>query len=522
MKAPAVSERLSDALNPIVVKELRQAVQSRFVTAVLLLFLLLQVGVIGIYLIGTGIKGGMEKQAEISAGSEVFVILQAFLLGTCMLFMPAYAGVRLAAERSDVNVDLLFITTLKPRSIIAGKFLATMTLTVLIFCTCLPFLTFTYLLRGLDVPTIFMVVVLDFFVVAVSVQLAILVAAVPTNVIFKVVLALMLFGGLVIVFACSTSVAYELLRGGTSARDFWGWAAASAAAGLVFVGLFFVWSVALTTPASANRSLPVRLYMVGAWLASAAVFAALDLGFYAECPGLFWLCLQVVVFGLGLLVAVNEREQWGPRVARRIPRNWLLRLPAFVLYSGAAGGVLFCAAMLGLSFLALWGWERFVQSTWPGLTRKPWGPRFWEILGLISLYLFAYGLTAVLVRRVPAFRIRPGYTWIVVLGLLVGLCVLPLLFVFLVYIYPGRPYNEYYRWFLNDPIVAAGDSDHTHEFFLFAAGWAGLAFVLNLPWFWRQLRAFRPYAGTTPASALAGAALVVDGEETKVAARPPA
>src|SRR5262249_44895141 len=51
MKSLGILAWLDDGLNPIVVKELRQAVRSRFVVAVLLLFLLLQVLYIGVYLV---------------------------------------------------------------------------------------------------------------------------------------------------------------------------------------------------------------------------------------------------------------------------------------------------------------------------------------------------------------------------------------------------------------------------------------------------------------------------------------
>ena len=45
---------LSDRINPIVVKELRQAVQSRFVIAALLTLLLVQLVAIGIYILASG------------------------------------------------------------------------------------------------------------------------------------------------------------------------------------------------------------------------------------------------------------------------------------------------------------------------------------------------------------------------------------------------------------------------------------------------------------------------------------
>src|SRR5215475_10089115 len=118
----------SDRINPIVVKELRQAVQSRIVIAALLTLLSVQLVAIGIYILASGVTSfGAD------AGRQVFLMLFGILQVIGTLFVPLYTGARLAAERSDANVDLLFITTIKPRSVIAGKMVAAMTLTALIY-----------------------------------------------------------------------------------------------------------------------------------------------------------------------------------------------------------------------------------------------------------------------------------------------------------------------------------------------------------------------------------------------------
>ncbi len=48
----------------------------------------------------------------------MFTFVQGILLGTCLVIIPAMTGVRLAVERSDVNVDLLFISSLSPRAVL--------------------------------------------------------------------------------------------------------------------------------------------------------------------------------------------------------------------------------------------------------------------------------------------------------------------------------------------------------------------------------------------------------------------
>jgi hypothetical protein len=54
-----------------------------------------------------------------------------------------------------------------------------------------------------------------------------------------------------------------------------------------------------------------------------------------------WGMVGCILFSLQFAISVCERDGWGARVARRIPRSPLLRVPAFIFYSGAAGGIAF-------------------------------------------------------------------------------------------------------------------------------------------------------------------------------------
>jgi len=52
---------------------------------------------------------------------------------------------------------------------------------------------------------------------------------------------------------------------------------------------------------------------------------------------------------------VNERDQWGPRMTRAIPRRWWLTGGrCFLFYSGALGGVLFSLVALWRDGLGVW------------------------------------------------------------------------------------------------------------------------------------------------------------------------
>src|SRR3954470_18053013 len=171
--------RLGDRVNPIVVKETRQAVNSRLVATFLLLFLAVQL--VAMLLMITSREFTNPDDINLRAGRDMFTFVQGILLGTCMVLIPSMTGVRLAVERSDVNVDLLFISSLTPRAVISGKLFAAAALALLIFSACAPFMTFAYVMRGLDVPTIMVVLVADYLTVLLTTALALFLASVPAN-----------------------------------------------------------------------------------------------------------------------------------------------------------------------------------------------------------------------------------------------------------------------------------------------------------------------------------------------------
>ena len=523
MKALGIRERLDDALNPIVVKELRQAVQSNFVVAVLLLFLLIQLVIIGIYLVAMGLSGQLQSlDAEI--GRSVFWILQVILMITCLLFLPAYTGLRLAAERSDTNVDLLFVTTLRPRAIIWGKFVAAVVIGVLIFSACTPFMVFTYLLRGIEAPSIVLVVGIDFLVVLALVQLAIFFAVIPANWVLKGLIGLVALGTLVFTIGMTLSGTWALIYFGVGtileSRQGWVPFMCMVGMGLAGMSLFYAWSVALINPPSSNRGLGIRLTMLGIWLATGVLFGAAQLLLPDyQVPVNIWVGLMGGLSCLAMIIAINERERWTPRVARTIPRRWWLRPPAFLLYSGAAGGVLFALALFGLTCLVLQGWQTLYLDQGLGDARDfrvIWeGPTFKTIASFV-LYTYAYALAAIFVRRL--LKIKAIFTWIVMV-LLVGLgSAVPFLAAFL-FLYRDWSFHQHYYVLLSNPFTAAyaiGERRFTHsaDFFLFAAIMAAVVSLVNLFWFVRQISAFRPYR--RPTTTMDPAALAVSAAQMDV------
>ncbi len=204
MAKGTIGGRLADLINPIAVKEMRQAVKSKLVAWVLMLFLLVQLVVIAVVLVFS------EEFDNFNAGPGVFMTILGVLLGTCLLFLPAITALRLASERSDSNIDLLFITTLRPRHIMWGKLVAATILTLLFFSACLPFMTLTYLFRGLDLPSMFVLLGLDFLVVMLCIQGAILLAACPGKLVARGIRFLFGLGLLMFAFRMTISISASM------------------------------------------------------------------------------------------------------------------------------------------------------------------------------------------------------------------------------------------------------------------------------------------------------------------------
>lgn len=514
-------DRISDTLNPIVVKELRQAVNSNFLVVTLVLFLGLQLLVVGLFLTNESMA------SSFNAGRDSFSALLFILLVICLLFVPAYTGIRLATERSIENVDLLFITNLRPWSIIWGKFLAAIVLTVLLFSAGMPFISFTYLLRGIDLPSIFSFMVINFIVVAAGIQCAILIGALPVKWVFKLILGMLWLGCLIVVALSLFGQAVlpgGLLDLGIASRigswQFWGISLCVLVGGLTIMGILTLLAAVAISPLSANRALPVRIFCTVAWLITGVGAAVWSYASNSIVPIGGWVFLHVVLHSIGLFFAISERENVGMRIRRRIPRLWLLRPFAFLFYSGAAGGVVWSSVMMILTFIFIAAWSNIFpfmgfptnlqEILWRlsieiafflsgalgshlirhGLHIVDFNLLFFA-LPVFALYTFSYALGASLVRRCfVANRVSSCHTWAIGLVLIgFSTTIVPIILFF----YFG---TLNVKCFIASPIAPFLYLDLHHDLMdksaVVAVGSAVLVGVLSIPWFVRQYSNFQP------------------------------
>ncbi len=486
-----VLENVSNTLNPIVIKELRQAVKGRFLAAVLLIFLGIQLLTIGLFLTNDSVSWSFD------AGRNIFKTLASMLLVTCLILVPAYTGLRLAMERADGNVDLLFISTLRPRSIIWGKFFAALVFSALLYSVCMPFITLTYLLRGIDLPSIFVMLALNFLVIAVAIQCTILLGCLPANRVFKIILGLgwfLLITGYIPFHIAFTTVipGVNLLdRGIGSQIGSWRFLAISSGvliAGVAFIGLLARLATALISPLSANRALPVRTYVIVVWIVtgiSAAVWTAVTAN---GTPITVWTFVHIILQCIGFFIAVSERESLGQRVRQSIPRTRVLRPLAFLFFSGAGGGVMWSSLMIILNLLFAAVLSSVYTHAWSGNDLED----FMTCMAALGMLSLSYAMVASLIRRrFLANRVTGGYTWLISLVLMgCATTILPLILFLL-----SGTWDK--GWLIGSPIgpivfSANGDSDLLTESAQLAAAFAVFVSALNLPWFIKQIINFHP------------------------------
>lgn len=478
-------------LNPILVKELRQAVRSWAVTGVLLLFLTVLFIISLIFLVFQS----FDVNPDVQLGGQMFPWFASILAVASVLFIPLYMGIRVAAERQDNNPDLFYVSTLSPARIILGKFLCGAYMAILFFSACMPFMAFTNILRGVDLPTIFYILLHLFLVVCAVNMIAIFLACIPASRPFRVLFALI---GLIASFYLVVPVIYFSLSAlhsgiGTTmgGRDFWAGTLTEIAIGAAVTGLFYVMAVALVSPPSSNRALPVRIYISIIWFLTGSFCVAwVTKAAHVYLVAYFvysWIIPMFILLLASLVVVVSNCDVLSHRVRRAIPHSQWKRLLAFPMFNGAAGGLVWVGLMMCATFLVFVFFFPNVAHTGNTLLS----------LGAVATYTFDYALTGLFIQRtfLPS---RPAKLTGLIAAIFAGACCLmPSIVLFFLNrltwtsiegLELGNAFN----------VFSMRDDTPLIEHVYFSLGWLALMALLNGPWFMRQLKNFAPPSRETP------------------------
>ncbi len=474
----------------MLVKELRQAVRNRTVTGALLMLL----GALLLVSVGVVVSQHFAVDDYLSLGAVVFNIYLVILTGTSFLFIPIYCGARLVGERDPANLDMLYATTLTPGAIIRGKFLSGAYLALLFFSVCMPFMAFTYLLRGVDLPTIFLILSCLYALVCGAIMVAIFVACLPVSKVFKIGVALFaVWNGLTPVVPL---MFFPWLNAGMGMRfgtgEFWIGLFTAGAVAMAFFGLLYFGSVALVSPASANRALPLRLYATIIWALGAAI-SMFWVGRKADVELILpWAITTFFLMVLALLVLVSQKDQLSLRVRRDIPAAGPKRALAFLFFNGAAGGLLWAMLILGLTYAVtgvflLSGPARAASSSIMSFQEAN---RFLLKSGAVLAYALAYTLMGLFLHR-KFLPNRAPKTAALFVMLILGAAILPYTVLFFLNRLSLESFRELQLGNVFN-VFSIEDDAHLSAHLTFAAAWLGVAALLNLKWFVAQVRNFYP------------------------------
>lgn len=336
-------ETASERLNPILVKETRQALKSKQFALWFLLLLaacwVITIG--GIAWVGPGVR--------YAASGGVLFLAYYFVLCVALLVVAPFSAFRsLAAEQEDNTRDVLMVSALSPTQMINGK-LGSAVLQMVVYLSALtPCLAFTYLLRGIDLLTIVFLPALAFVESIGLCLLGLLLASASRQRFAQVLTSVALVATLMLAVFLTYSAAMALLAdGGAVYRDpvFWATTAFVLTFYLCAGLLMYHGAAALNSFASANRSTALRRvllltqacfigWVAGIWFDTGAESEGLVPSFLVAM--LYW-----AVAGAALTAEGPIRSE---RVRRTLPATGFGRTFATWFNPGPGTGYLFVVA----------------------------------------------------------------------------------------------------------------------------------------------------------------------------------
>lgn len=401
---------IGDALNPLLVKDFRQAVRSRYLEISLCAILGLQ-----LFVLWTTLG---EQEFGIGRGLQAFNNITSMLVFVVLLGIPISLSSRIAKEKADNRVDLIGITTLTPTKLVAGWLQNGMAQLAMLLSTSLPFLVFTYILRGVDLVSIGLSVVMLFLVGSAAILVGIFLISVPgPNALRKFVAA---WGYLGLAFVAVMVSSVMRFQGGFPWRLMFGslpvtlsgWTQAGLIAGGVILTLLclaqvFSLAVACNSSPRSNRAPLSRIIFLIIWLVSLAMALGSVSAFSNLVPMYLWAIGMQSPLGFAAMVSICERDSLGPRVRRQVPASVPLRPLVFPFFSGAGSGIVYTGILIVLTTII----TLQVESLFPAMTLPEEFKVLIELVEALPMGFAVAMLPAMAIRRF--LGISTGWTWLI-------------------------------------------------------------------------------------------------------------
>lgn len=419
-------ETAGEYLNPILVKETRQALKSRqfAVTFALVLLTSWIWSLLAIYFRYPGILYSPD-------GPFLMVGYLDILLFPLVVIIPFSAFRSLASEREDGTFELLSISTLSPRQIIIGKLISSIVQMLVYLSALAPCLAFTYLLRGIDIVTIAYVLLCAFLASVLLSGVGLVLACVTRQRHWQSALSVIVILLFIFLFVIGLITSYASVYEDASWReydnpDFWAITVALFSVYASYLYLIIELASAQITFESENRSAGIRRGLLFQHFLAIGWFGYLAIRYPREeefmMAMITILCLHWFIMGAFIN---GESTVISPRVKRTIPnllidriwRNWLL--------PGADRGYFFVITSLVSSLLLVAGLAWL--NTFKTLPSSEAWHAFIYSVGLIGYTICYLSLGRLIMRLLSMiFRADIFVSVILHLILLMGGVMLPL------------------------------------------------------------------------------------------------
>ncbi|QEG35516.1 ABC transporter permease [Bythopirellula goksoeyrii] len=363
-------ERMIDRVNPILVKETRQALKSRQFVATFLIVL------IACWAASFAVVAIIGPDVYYVASGPTMLIVYAMILAIPLILIVPFTAFRsLAAEQEENTYELLSITSLSAKQIISGKLGSAAVQMMVYMCAVSPCIAFTYLLRGVDIPTIvFMLIYFMFLCMGLSMlglQAGTSVKARQTHVLISLLFVL----SLAIVLLSTISVIPEFVEEGlVNFQERWFWITNLAA--LSFYSSLFALLHATAAAQigfnSDNHSTPIRKCML---ILHACMIGWIGAIVFIEPPTIEFFLQMVLTATAGSVVfwyimgafMTSEWPHLSRRVMRSLPSSTLGRVFLTWFNPGPHTGYMFAVSTLTamtIAGLAVTAWVP-TSRNWP-------------------------------------------------------------------------------------------------------------------------------------------------------------
>jgi hypothetical protein len=338
-------DRWVDRLNPIFVKETRQALKSKQFLIAFLLMLLVS------WLISLVAVASAGQELDFGNwGRDLFTCYFVVLAGAILVVVPFTAFRSLVVERDDATYEPLVISTLSPRQIIFGKLQSALLQTFLYYSAIAPFMAFTALLQGFDFAHVLLLLGMGL-----GASLWASVAALAISAMLKMrgaqtIISLVVLAGLLGAFITAWASAFETQWIIWSDPKVFVVLAIWIVVGVSNIVLLQQIAVANLTFASDNRSSGLRLIIQAQFLLIwACIFGTewwMGVSRYRAEFVLMGVASSLVLWSAAGLFFVNESNHLSRRLIRQLPDNGFLRLLYAPFYPGGSRGLMLVLANL--------------------------------------------------------------------------------------------------------------------------------------------------------------------------------